>query len=161
LDYRNYVTPTTVSGDAILGDWRWLTGPALQLWFATKLGDAMLTDPRDGSVHFLDTIRGTVTLVAPTTDAFQSVVLLRDNAENWFLPDVVDKQAALGVRPGPDECISLKLPPVLGGALTPDNFETCSVLLHFSVAGQIHKHAKDLPPGTTIDKFTSTQPATG
>jgi hypothetical protein len=161
LDYRSYVTPTTVSGDAILDDWRWLTGPDLRLWIITKLGDAMLTDPANGSVHFLDTISGTLTQVASSTEAFQSVAQLSGDAEKWFMPDIVDGQAAMGMRPNTDECISFKHPPILGGKLSPDNFETCSVLVHFSLAGQIHKQVKDLPPGTKIGKVNVAQPATG
>ena len=161
MDYRPYVTPTTVSGDAVLDDWRRLTGPDLRLWLVTTLGDAMLTDPADGSVHFLDTISGTQTRDAPSAEGFEEVPQLSGDAEKWFMPDIVDGQAALGMRPTTDECISFKQPLVLGGKLSPDNFETCSVLVHFSLAGQIHKQVKDLPPGAKIGKVSVAQPAAG
>jgi hypothetical protein len=46
------------------------------------------------------------------------------------VPPIVDGQAALGMRKGTNECLSPKHPPVLGGQIDPDNFETCNVLVH-------------------------------
>ena len=66
-------------------------------------------------------------------------------------PHIVDGQAALGMRPGPNECLSFRRLPVLGGQLDPDNLEKCSIPVHFSIAGQIHRQIKNLPPGTPID----------
>ena len=138
----------------MLADWRWLTGANLQLWQVTKAGDALLRDPADGSIHFLDTVGGKVERIARDESEFESLLATDANADLWLMPDVVDGQAALGMRPGADECLSFKHPPVLGGQFDPDNFETCSVLVHFSIMGQIHRQVKDLPEGTKIGKFT-------
>jgi hypothetical protein len=150
LDYRRYLAETDVAGDAVLDDWRWLVGPKLQLWRATKAGDALLRDPGDGSIHFLDVMSGEVERVADDHVGFESAVASPENADRWLMPDVVEGQAALGMTPGPNECLSLKHPLVLGGQISPDNFETCDVLVHFSISGQIHRQVKDLPQGTKI-----------
>jgi Domain of unknown function (DUF1851) len=158
MGYREYVVDTTVSGDHVLDDWRWLTGSPLQLWHVTKAGDALLRDPTDGSIHFLDVIAGSVERIAEGDSDFESAVATPENAERWLMPDIVNGQAALGMRPERDECLSFKKPPVLGGQLEPDNFETCDVLVHFSIAGQIHRQVKDLPPGTKIGKLQIKEP---
>ncbi len=75
------------------------------------------------------------------------------------MPEVVDGQALLGMCPGPDECLSFKHPPALGGQLDPDNFETCNIRVHFSIAGQIHQQIKDLPPGTAITNIKIEAPS--
>jgi hypothetical protein len=150
LDYRRYLAEADVPGDAVLDDWRWLVGPNLQLWRVTKAGDALLRDPDNGSIHFLDTIAGKVERIARDESEFESFVATRANADKWLMPEIVDGQAALGMQPGAGECLSFKHPPALGGQLDPDNFERCSVLVHFSIAGQIHRQIRDLPPGTRI-----------
>jgi hypothetical protein len=156
--FREYLATTTVPGDDVLDDWRWLIGSKLQLWHVTKAGDAILRDPDDGSIRFLDVIGGKVHQIADNGPAFEAAVAEPENAERWLMPDVVDGQAALGMRPGTDECLSFKHPPVLGGQFDPDNFETCSVLVHFSIAGQIHRQVKDLPPGTKIGEIRIEEP---
>jgi hypothetical protein len=150
MNYREYLATTTGSSDDVLGEWRWLIGSELELWHVTKAGDALLHNPDDGSIHFLDVIGGKVQRIAANEAAFEAAVAEPENAERWLMLEIVDGQAALGMRPATDECLSFKHPPVLGGQLDPDNFETCSVLVHFSIAGQIHRQVKDLPPGTKI-----------
>lgn len=161
MDYRRYLAETDVAGDAVLEDWRWLVGPKLQLWRVTKAGDALLRDPDDGSIHFLDVMTGSVERIAGGEAAFEAAVASSENADRWLLPEIVDGQGMLGMRPGRNECLSLTHPPVLGGQVEPDNFETCHVLVHFSIAGQIHQQGQDLQPGTKIGKIEMEEPGGG
>jgi hypothetical protein len=158
LDYQPYLAETDVAADAVLDDWRWLIGPKLQLWRVTKAGNALLQDPTDGSIHFLDVVSGKAERIADNQAAFESAVASGENAARWLMPQIVEGQARLGMRPAINECLSFKHPPVLGGQIDPDNFETCSVLVHFSIAGQIHQQVKDLPPGTKIGKISIEEP---
>jgi hypothetical protein len=153
MDYRRYIVEATAVSDHALDDWRWLVGSQLQLWCITKAGDAFLRDPVDGSVYFLDVLAGKAERIADGESAFEKAVNLPENADRWLMPEIVDGQALLVMKPGKDECLSFKLPPVIGGQIEPDNYETCSVLVHFSLAGQIHQQVKDLPAGTKISKF--------
>ena len=150
MNYRDYLATTTHSSDEVLGDWQWLIGTHLVLWHVTKAGDAFLRDPADGSIHMLDTVSGNVERIAADELEFESRTVSPRNAGKWLMPDVVEGQAVLGMRPGPNECLSFS-PPALGGQLDPDNFESCNIPIHFSIAGQIHRQIKNLPPGTPID----------
>ena len=150
MNYREYVATTTASANDILADWRWLMTPNLQIWHVTKAGDALLRDSADGSIHFLDTIAGKVQRIAGDRAEFEGLVATGEYADQWLMPEIVDSQASLGMRPGINECLSFKHPPALGGQLEPDNFETCSIPIHFSIAGQIHRQIRDLPPGTPV-----------
>src|SRR3954462_14878235 len=150
MNDKEYLTTPTIPADPVLEDWRWLIGPELKLWRITLTGDAFLLEPADGSIHFLDTISGTLEKVAPDEGSFEPALKTGDNATRWLMPYVVKEQAALGICPGPNQCLSFKTPLALGGPLEPDNIELCEVTVHFSVAGQIHHQIKDLPPGTKI-----------
>jgi hypothetical protein len=158
MDYRRYIAETTVSSNEVLDDWRWLIGPDLELWCVTKAGDALLRSANDGSIHFLDVVAGKVERLADDEAAFEDAVASPTNADRWLVREVVEGQAALGMQPGTDECLSFKHPPALGGQLDPDNLETCNVPVHFSIAGQIHRQIKDLPPGTKIGKIKIVAP---
>ncbi len=158
MDYQRYLAETDVASDAVLDDWGWLVEPKLHLWRVTKAGDALLRHADDGSIHFLDVVSGNVERIATDHTTFESAAEIAENADRWFMPDVVDGQAALGMSPGANECLSFKHPLVLGGAFDPENVETCSVLVHFSIAGQIHEQVKDLPPGTPIGKIKLVEP---
>lgn len=159
--YQKYLTSTTKSSDELLADWRWLIGPDLQLWRATKMGDAFLRDPADGSIHFLDTVSGTVERVADDEADFEAVIVSGDNADRWLMREVVGMQAMLGMLPGPEQCLSFKTPPVLGGQLLPDNFDVNSLLVHLSFAGQLHGQIKDLPEGAPIPQLQFKVPGGG
>jgi hypothetical protein len=159
--YQSYLTLMAESGDELLDDWRWLTGPDLHLWHATKMGDAFLRHPADGSIHFLDTVSGEVERIANDEADFERVIASEDNADRWLMREVVDMQAMLGMRPGPDQCLSFRNPPVLGGQLLPDNFDVVSLIVHLSVAGQIHEQVKDLPEGAPIPQIELRPPGGG
>lgn len=159
MDYRDYIATTTACGDDVLADWRWLTGPKLKLWHVTRAGDALLRSTADNSIHFLDVVAGKVERIAENEEDFETAVAIQENADRWLMPEVVNGQEALGMLPGADECLSFKIPPILGGTLDPDNFETCCVLVHFSIAGQIHQQIKDLPPGTKIENLNIQMPS--
>lgn len=150
MKYNEYLAQTTHSSNEVLEDWRWLIGPRLQLWHVTKAGDALLQDPEDGSVHFLDVISGEVSRIARDRSEFELLVARAENADEWLIPEMVDGQAELGMRPGENKCLSFRHPPVLGGEIEPENIEISDIAVHFSMAGQIHKQVKDLPPGTKI-----------
>lgn len=55
-----------------------------------------------------------------------------------------------GLTPGGDQVLSFKVPPVLGGELSPENLELADFVVAVNLTGQIHEQVKSLPPGTSI-----------
>lgn len=98
--------------------------------------------------------------MAADADELQRLIKQPDNRSAWFMLDVVLGQHALGMSPGFNECYSFKVPPVLGGKMDPDNIETCDIAVHYSIAGQIFRQVRDLPPGTRVDKIELTDRST-
>jgi hypothetical protein len=142
-----------IDQEQLLADWRWLIGPSKRLILVSSIGDAFLQDEADGTIHLLDTAAGSCSLVAHDADEFRSH--LADSA--W----VTDHLAALVVadfltndlRLEPGQIYSWKLPPVLGGEYELANAEASDVAVHFSITGQIHQQAQNLPAGTPISEI--------
>ncbi len=153
MAFRDLVAETSYEGSAILDDWDWLLQQQYELWLVTKFGDAFLKKRDEGSIHWLDTVDGSVAFVAADEAAFEKECGVAENFDKWFMPEVVKGQELLGMTPGKDQCLSFVHPPVLGGQLDPDNIEVCDIAVHFSIMGQIHRQVKDLPEGTKIDSI--------
>jgi hypothetical protein len=141
--------------DDLLSDWRWLLGDSMQLLIVSALGDMFLADA-EGHVHWLDTGSGQLEQVADSIEEFKRLMQQRENADQWFVPQLVGDLIARGLRLAPGQCYSYKKPPVLGGEIEPGNFEATDLSVHFSILGQIHRKVKDLPPGTKISDIKIT-----
>jgi Domain of unknown function (DUF1851) len=66
------------------------------------------------------------------------------------MPPLVAALKLGGIKLGPGQCYSYKIPPVLGGKIEASNFDATDLLVHLSILGQIHHQVKDLPSGTSI-----------
>jgi hypothetical protein len=91
--------------------------------------------------------------IAPSRQAFLSERAKQENLGQWFMADLALLCWERGLRPGPGQCLSFKIPPVLSGPLEVDNIEVCDLMVHESIQAQIHRNVKDLPEGTRIDRF--------
>ena len=150
-------TKTTYPIEQLLDDWRWLLPDDVELVVITKAGDAFVRRLADGAILWLNVIDGSIEQVSASLDEFQAAITDEQYVQAWFMPDVVQGQAQLGMDPGENQCLSFKQPPVLGGQIDPDNIEVIDIAVHFSIAGQIHQQVKDLPPGTKINQVTVTE----
>ena len=135
--------------DALLQDWRWLLRDSMQLLLVSSLGDMFLADAH-GRVFWLDTGTGKLQQVAESAEEFKNLIQQPENADQWFIPQLVGDLIVSGVRLAPGQCYSYKNPPILGGEIQPANFLPCDLSVHFSILGQIHRQVRDLPPGTEI-----------
>jgi hypothetical protein len=143
--------------DDLLRDWRWLVGDSMQLLIVSSLGDMFLADA-GGRVFWLDTGAGQLQQVAGSAEEFKRLMQQRENADQWFVPQLVGDLMASGVRLAPGQCYSYKKPPILGGEIEPANFEPADLSVHFSILGQIHQRVKNLPPGTKISDIKIEDP---
>jgi hypothetical protein len=145
------------SADDLLSEWRWLVGDALHLFMVSSCGDMFLSD-QQGHVFWLDSGTGQLQQIADSMASFDTLRQQRQNADQWFMPQLVGDLMARGVTLGPGECYGYKKPPILGGQIELSNFEPTDLLVHFSILGQIHRQVKDLPSGTKISKINTMEP---
>ncbi|MGE0640114.1 MAG: T6SS immunity protein Tdi1 domain-containing protein [Thermoanaerobaculia bacterium] len=149
---RYFVSPGTVAADAVLADWRWALDGACTLLGVTRMGDAFVIDPA-GRVIFLDTLEGLAREVAPSVSDFEEILAAGTRDDDWFLPGFVEAMERKGSRLEPGECYSYRLPPVLGGPIEVANLHVMSILVHFSLSGQLHEQLRRLPKGARISGF--------
>jgi hypothetical protein len=135
--------------DDLLSDWRWLVGDSMRLLLVSAIGDMFLADAA-GQVFWLDTGTGQLQQIAKSVNEFERLRQQREQADQWFIPQLVGDLIASGVRLSLGQCYGYKKPPILGGQIEPANFEPTDLSVHFSVLGQIHRKVKDLPSGTNI-----------
>jgi hypothetical protein len=138
--------------DRLLEDWRWLAPNSLRPFLLTMFGDWFFLDSA-GRVIFLDVVGAQLSEVAPSRQAFLKECNKQENLDQWFMADLAMLCWERGLRPGPGQCLSFKIPPVLSGPLDVDNVEVCDLMVHESILGQLHQGVKDLPEGTQIDRF--------
>lgn len=132
--------------EQLLSDWVWLVGPHLLPILLTAAGDAFLQDTNDGTIHFLDVVEGTLSLVAESPTEFQTLLTDRDFVGNHFVVELIGDLIQEGRRLKPGQIYSFIHPPILGGECTLENIEPADIEVHFSLSGQIHRQAQ---PDTT------------
>lgn len=133
-----------------LEDWAWLD-PVSRLTpsFTNAFGDVFL-ESDDGPVWFLDTRNGTVESLWPDVAALPTELVDSYAHDRFFMAVLAQSAQEAGLIAGPTEIFSFKTPPVLGGALALDNLEIADFEVTLSIAGQIHKQLRNVPPGTPI-----------
>ena len=138
--------------DRLLSDWRWLVPDSLRPFALTMFGDWSFEDTV-GRVIFLDTVAAQLSEIAPSRRAFLNERAKQENLDRWFMADLAMMCWESGLRPGPGQCLSFKIPPVLSGPLEVDNVDVCCLIVHESILAQIHRGVRDFPEGTRIDQF--------
>lgn len=146
------VSPDDLDLDGLLSEWRWVVSESFHPVVISALGDLFLRHD-DGRIYWLSSGWGQLTEVAKDAEEFKRLMVEPENAESWFMPNLVGDILMEGQRLGPGECFGYKLPPVLGGEYEPDNFEPTDLQVHFGILGQIHRQVKELPPGTPIGEI--------
>jgi hypothetical protein len=153
MDWKRLTIDTTgLDCDRLLSDWRWLVPEALRPFSLTMFGDWFFEDSV-GRVIFLDTVAAELSEIASSRQAFLADRAKQENLDQWFMADLAMLCWEQGLRPGPGQCLSFKIPPVLSGPLEIDNIEVCDLMVHESILAQVHRGVKDLSEGTRIDRF--------
>lgn len=137
----------------LLDDWEWLIGTTKRPILLTSVGDAFVKDINDGSVHWLAVGSAELRPIASDVEEFRTLLTDQEFVLDYFAVEAVVALQTAGVKLGPGQIYSLKVPAVLGGKYALDNVAPTLIAVHFSLAGQIHRQVKDLPPGTKITGF--------
>lgn len=142
-------------GGALLHDWRWLVGNDVQVVVVSALGDLFLRDG-EGRIHWLDVGAARLSQAAESAEEFKRLLQQPDNADEWFVPQLIGDLIVSGKQLADGQCYSYKVPPMLSGKMELSNFEPTDLLVHCSMFGQLGRQMQHLPEGTKIDRFTMT-----
>jgi hypothetical protein len=132
-----------------LSDWQWLAELAGKRALVTSaFGDVFLQG--DDGVWFLDTVEGKLSREWDSPGSLQAQLNTAAGQDRYLLAGLCVAASSAGLVPGDLQVLSFRVPPVLGGSFEPQNIEVSDLIVALSVAGQIHRQVKDLPPGTAI-----------
>ena len=134
----------------LLEDWEWLIGKTKPPILISAFGDAFLQDAGDGTVHLLDVGANQIGFIAESVDEFKELLSDRNFVGKYFNVQVIGDLRLKGLVLKPRQIYSFITPAVLGGQYALDNIEIADIAVHFSIAGQIGRQVKDVPPGTPI-----------
>jgi hypothetical protein len=152
MTFDDLTAPVTDLGDdfaVAISPWRWLIRGVPHPLLITVLGDVFMV--LDDAVYFLDTLDGTFTQVASSVEQWKCDLENVERVDGWFLPGFVHLLREHGAPLMAGEVYSPTIPPVLGGAMSVDNFTPSTWRMHLHVLGQIHEQVRDLPAGAKID----------
>jgi len=135
--------------ETLLKEWRWLLPPKFSVWLFTRAGDLFIELP-EGSIHMLEVGAGELRRVAENREDARAKLEQPDVAADWLMIPVVDQLAASGCLPGPGQCYSYKMLPILGGNYSPEGRALLPVHEHFGAWGSLHRQVSTLPDGAQI-----------
>lgn len=135
-----------------LEDWDWLAKrerrQKLQPIAASLFGDVFLQGKT--GVWFLDMLEGSLTMNWPDARTLQAELNTGEGQDRYLFSGIATAADAKGIVPGPTQVLSFRVLPVLGGLISADNVGTADFVVASSLAGQIHRQVKDLPPGARV-----------
>jgi hypothetical protein len=109
----------------------------------------------DGAVWWLNTGTAEVKRVADSIENFQEH-LGTELADDWFLPDLVERLHAAGKLPEEGECYTyVTLPVFAEGKYEVDNLNPVPAAEHFAVTGHIHREIAALPDSAKLKSHTT------
>lgn len=135
-----------------LEDWSWLDLQGKTPVLASLFGDVFLQDGR--GYWFLDTLDGSLVQVAANRDELQTKLDSIEGQDNYLLGGLATAADRKGIRLKPNEVYDFQIPPVLGGKTDLSNVTVMDFVVSLTIAGQLHRQIKDLPPGSKITGFT-------
>ena len=137
----------------ICSEWQWLLGNQTAVILVSSIGDMFLLG-NDDSIYWLETGTAELTCVAQNIEEFEALLKKEEIVDNWFLPELISQLIEKGVTLKENQVYSFKVPPILGGEYTLDNFEATDMSVHFSISGQINKQVWDARDGTPVNDIS-------
>lgn len=148
--------PDAEAVSALNDAWAWRFDQPVQPFLSSMFGGVFF-ETNSGAVRWFECGTGLCENVAASRAAFDSFLGgERDEAwearvDEWFLPTFVTQLRAAGMRPGSRHCYGLTTLPIFeGGAYTADNAFVCLTQEWFSLTGNIHRQAADIPDGGKV-----------
>ena len=146
------IGPANVNMDTLLDDWSWAIPEPLQPVLLTAMGDAF-AQATSGSVYFIDTVEGSVSLVTDNGSEFETLLTDTQFVTRYLFPSRIVQLREAGKTLSQQQVYSHTKPLVLGGDDNAENVEATDVSVHVSIHGQIHRQVKDLPEGASVDNI--------
>ena len=137
--------------------WNWLIPGPWETVICCSLFGAVFLETAKRDVFWLDCPTGEVTRVAESAEAFRTYLngprddAWREQIDEWFLTDFVQRLRDAGKRPGPGECYGFTIPPIFReGKYEVGNIFFPSAREWLTLTALLHKQLRDVPDGVRV-----------
>ena len=143
------ITPTAEAVSELRESWSWLLGTSWRPLLFSAIGDVFLQLPA-GTVWWLSTATGSLEQIAESEADFVAK-LASEQADQWFLPGLVEALRSSGKHLRPGQCYSYTTLPVFAeGSFSVENTYPIEANEHFGLTGHILKQIQALPDGAQV-----------
>lgn len=127
---------------ALASNWSWVVPEDHTPLFLSIFGDWVF-GARDGSLWGLSTLEGSYERIAGNSAEFNALKGSPEWLDKVFLASWQEIAARHGIVPSASECITWKVPPVLGGAYEVNNLQLLPQVVYQPIIAQVHKRLVD------------------
>jgi hypothetical protein len=140
--------PESDAVTALRTSWEWRLGEAWSPLLFSIFGDVFLQTQK--GVHWLNTGTGDLSEIAEDEDTFRAA-LGGEDADDWFLPSLVEALHQSGKRPRVGECFTYAIYPVFAeGKYEAENFTVVAAREHFTFSGDLHRQLSGIADGDKV-----------
>lgn len=138
-DYQQYTVKfNPEDAPTLYSDWGWLISQKYlnKPWLMTSFGDLFFEGP-DASIHFLDTLEGTITLFAENEEIAKEKLAETENQRRFLTSDTVDLLIERDLVLKDDELYIYVPHPIVAGEVRIDSVQIMSMNVVISLGGQL------------------------
>ena len=144
-----YTPAADVDAPRVLSTWAWYLRRPYRLLGLSAFGDLFLDDA-DGSIKMLDLVACELKEIATCIEEFDWGLGNAAHQEEWLMAGLCRRAAGAGMRRAADECLAFRTPPILGGALEPENLVAWDRWAYYEGLAKLLPQILDLPLGTEV-----------
>jgi hypothetical protein len=144
-----YTPAEDVDVPRVLSTWAWFLRRSYDLLGLSAFGDLFLKDT-DGAIKMLDLVACEFKDIATCIEESDWGLGDSTHQEEWLMAGLCRRATQTGIRRSPDQCLAFRTPPILGGALEPENLVAWDRWAYYEGLAKLLPQVLNLPLGTQV-----------
>jgi hypothetical protein len=140
-DLQAFMRNVNATDAALASHWSWLVPGEHTPLLLSVFGDWVFGAP-DGSLWALSTLEGSYEQVAHSSAEFNMLKQSPEWLDRRFIASWQEIAARHGIVPTASECITWRVPPVLGGSFEVGNLQLLPQSAYQSIIAQVHQQRR-------------------
>jgi hypothetical protein len=144
-----YTPAANIDATRVLATWEWFLRRQYRLLGVSAFGDLFLEDA-DGSIKMLNLVACELKEIATCIEEFDWGLGDAAHQEEWLMAGLCRRAADAGMHRDADQCLAFRTPPILGGALEPENLLAWDRWAYYEGLAKVLPQVLNLPCGTQV-----------